>query len=70
MLGPRNDCYQRSGKKYPGCLSCKEVTDLLGSFGVTDFEKVSKCLMSGMMQGFIKIPEGGNLDSVLFDWEG
>ena len=52
-------------------LSCKEVSDVLYRFGVdVNKSEVSKCLLAGFMAGYIKIPEGGDLDTVIFNFKG
>ena len=52
-------------------LSCKEVSDIFSSYGVdVNKSEVSKCLLAGLMAGYIKIPEGGDLDTVILNLEG
>jgi len=68
--GTNSGCCQRSGKRRPEQLKCTEVVSLLTDLGVKDCSRVSKCLLSGLQAGFIKLPEGGNLDTVLFELGG
>lgn len=42
----------------------------LERLGVTDFEGLSKCLLAGMLAGYVKVPAGGDLDTVLYELQG
>jgi len=70
LPGPKSGCCQRTGKRLPGQLKCVEVYKLLEDLGVEDCSKVSQCMMAGIMAGHIKLPEGGDLDTVLYDMKG
>ena len=47
-----------------------EVYEELERLGVTDFEGLSKCLLEGMLAGYVKVPAGGDLDTVLYELQG
>jgi hypothetical protein len=70
LKGPKSGCCLRSRRRSPGQLSCVEVFDLLKKLGVEDFSNLSKCLLKGLMSGFIEVPEGADLDTTMFEFKG
>lgn len=70
LPGARSGCCQKSGRRLPGMLTCVEVFKLLTRMGVDDCSRVSKCMMAGLARGHIKLPEGGDLDSVIYELHG
>jgi len=70
LPGERSSCAKRNGKQWGGQFQCTEVYEELERLGVTDFEGLSKCLLAGMLAGYVKVPAGGDLDTVLYELQG